>query len=575
MIKNYFKIAWRNIIKNKVYSAINIVGLAVGMAVALLIGFWIYDELSFNKSFKNYDSVVQFIQNSTNGSDVSTHPTIPIPLVLELRNNYAADFKHLALTRYQESHVLAFGTKKVSKTGIYAEPELPQILSLKITEGQLLGIQDQSTMMISRSLAKVIFNKTDPIGKILLADDKKPYKVSGIFEDFAQNTEFKDVVFLMPWAALVAQKEWIKKDYTQWNDNSFFLYGQLSNNTSLIKVAAKVRNILVGKPNREDKPEIILQPMRKWHLFNEFKQGENTGGAIQYVWMFGLIGLFVLLLACINFMNLSTARSQLRAKEVGVRKAIGSQRKQLIIQFLSESVLIAFIALSLAVLLVQLALPKFNMLAGKSLNIPWLNPFFWLLVFGFTLITGLVSGSYPALYLSSFSTIKVLKGTFKVGRFAAIPRQVLVIFQFSISVALIIGTIVVFQQIQYAKNRPLGYDKNGLITIDMSTPNLYGKYDLLRSELLNSGAVINMAEASNSATNVGAHLIGFEWPGKDPNLNTVMSISWVTQDFGKTVGWHFNTGRDFSRQFKTDTTAMVLNEAAVKHMGLKNQLAKP
>ncbi len=574
MFKNYLKIAWRNLIKNKVYSAINIVGLAVGMAVAMLIGFWIYDELAFNKSFKNYDRIVQFIHNSTNGNDVSTNPTIPIPLVLELRNKYASDFKHLALTRYQESHILAFGDKKVNQTGIYAEPELPQILSLKMIGGQLLGLQDESGMMISESLAKIIFGNVNPINKILLTDDKKSYKIDGVFKDFAPNSEFKDVNFLMPWSALVAQKEWIKNDYLEWNDNSFLLYGELSNNADLSKVDAKVKNILVGKPNRNDKPEVILQPMRKWHLYNEFKQGKNTGGAIQYVWMFGLIGLFVLLLACINFMNLSTARSQIRAKEVGVRKAIGSQRKQLIIQFLSESVLIAFLALLFAVLLVQLALPSFNMLVDKQLHFPWSNGLFWLTVLVFTILTGLISGSYPALYLSSFNTIKVLKGTFKVGRFAALPRQVLVVLQFTISVSIIIGTIVVFKQIQYAKNRPLGYDKNGLITVAMSTPNIYRKYDLLRSELLNSGAAINMAEASNSATDAGAHLIGFEWPGKDPNLNTSISISWVTQDFGKTVGWHFNGGRDFSRHFKTDTAAMVLNEAAVKHMKLKNPVGE-
>lgn len=574
MLKNYFKIAWRNLIKNKVYSGINIVGLAVGMAVAILIGFWIQDELSFNKSFANYDRVVHFMQNQTTGNEVSTVPTIPLPLVQELRSKYASDFKHLALCRYQESHILAFKDKKISKTSIYAEPELPQILSLKMVKGTLLGIQDESTIMISQSLARVIFGNTDPMGQMILTDDKKTYRVSGVFKNFEPNTAFNGVDVLLPWAALVAQKDWIKKAYQQWNNNSFFLYGQLSDHADLRQVNAKVKNIFDGKPNRDEKSEIVLQPMSKWHLYAEFKQGKNIGGAIQYVWMFGLIGLFVLLLACINFMNLSTARSQIRAKEVGIRKAIGSARKQLIVQFLSESVLIAFIALLIAVLLIELALPYFNRLCEKSLHLPWSNPSFWLMTVGFTFLTGLISGSYPALYLSSFNTTKVLKGTFKAGRFAAVPRQILVIFQFSISVALIIGTIIIFQQIRYAKNRPLGYNKNGLITIDMATPNLYGKYNLLKNELLNSGGAINMAEASNSATNIGAHLIGFEWPGKDPNLNQEFSISWVTHDFGKTVGWHFNQGRDFSRQFSTDTAGMVLNEAAAQRMGLRNPVGE-
>ncbi|WP_299287190.1 ABC transporter permease [uncultured Mucilaginibacter sp.] len=574
MIKNYFKIAWRNLIKNKVYSAINIVGLTVGMAVIMLIGFWIYDELSFNKSFDNYDHIVKFIQNSSDGKDISTYPTVSIPLVLELRNKYASDFKHLALSKSDELHILSFGDKKISKIGIYAEPEMPEILSLKMVSGELRGIQDQSTIMISESLAKIIFGNADPLNKVLLTDDKKSYKVSGIFKDFGRNTDFKGVDFLMPWSALVAEKKWIKEAYADWNDNSFLLYGELNEHSGLDEVNAKVKNIFIGKPGRNDDAKIVLQPMRNWHLYNEFRHGINTGGAIQYVWMFALIGLFVLLLACINFMNLSTARSQIRAKEVGVRKAIGSQRKQLIIQFLSESILITFIALLLALLLVKLSLPKFNMLAEKSLIIPWSNPIFWLMILSFTLFTGLISGSYPALYLSSFNTIKVLKGTFKVGRFAAVPRQVLVVFQFSISVILIIGTIVVFQQIQYAKNRPLGYDKNGLITIDMSTPNLHGKYDLLRSELLNSGASINMAEASNSATNIGSHLTGFKWKGKDPNVDKDISVSGVTHDFGKTVGWLFAAGRDFSRQYGTDTTGMIVNEAAVKHMGLKNPIGE-
>ncbi|RZK37232.1 MAG: ABC transporter permease, partial [Hymenobacter sp.] len=466
MFKNYFKIAWRNLIRNKVYSGINIAGLAVGMAVAILIGLWIQDELWYNKSFTNYNRVVHFLQNQTTGSEVATVPTIPLPLVQELRNKYGSDFKYLALCRYQESHILAFKDKKISKTGIYVEPEMPQILSLKMVKGTLLGIQDESTIMISQSLAKIIFDNTDPINQTVLTDDKKTYRISGVFKDFEPNTEFKGVDVLLPWAALVAQKDWIKKAYQQWNNNSFLLYGQLSDHADLNQVNAKIRNVFDRKPNREGKSEILLQPMSRWHLYGEFKQGKNTGGTIQYVWMFGLIGLFVLLLACINFMNLSTARSQIRAKEVGVRKAIGSERKQLIVQFLSESVLIAFVALLIAILLVGLALPSFNSLCEKSLHFPWSNPVFWLTTAGFTFLTGLVSGSYPALYLSSFNTVKVLKGTFKAGRFAAVPRQVLVIFQFSISVALIIGTIVIFQQIRYAKNRPLGYDKNGLITID-------------------------------------------------------------------------------------------------------------
>lgn len=573
MIKNYLKIAWRNLIKNTMYSAINIGGLAVGMAVAILISFWIWDEVSFNKSFKNYDHIVQVIQNSNDGTEVQTYRTISIPAALELRNKYTGDFKKLALAK-ESNHVFAFGDKKIGDNGLYAEPELADILSLKMIKGSLQGIGAPSSIIIGESLAKSIFGNTYPINKVIRIDNKDIVKVIGVYEDFAHNSEFYKINYIQSWAHLVAERIWVKKAYEEWNNNSFYLYGQLAEGANVNLVSAKIKNLLVGKPDRYDKPEIFLQPMSRWHLYSEFKAGENTGGTIQYVWMFGLIGIFVLLLACINFMNLSTARSQKRAKEVGVRKAVGSVRKQLVFQFLTESVMIAFMALSLAILMAQIALPYFNQLADKNLHIPLYNPIFWLLILSFTLFTGLISGSYPAFYLSSFSPLKVLKGTFKVGRWAAVPRRVLVVLQFSVSVSLIIGTVVVFQQIQYAKNRPLGYDKNGLITIYMNTPDLYGKYEVLRNELINSGTAINMAEASNPATGVNSHLIGFEWPGKDPDVNTSFSVSWITHDFGKTVGWQFLNGRDFSRSFATDTSGMILNEAAISYMGLKNPIGK-
>jgi len=573
MIQNYIKIAWRNLIKNKIYSVINIVGLAVGMTVAILISLWIKDEISFNKDFKNYDQIVRVIQNSSDGKNVSTYTTVSIPLELELREKYSTDFEKLALSKYSGSHIFTFGDKKLSRGGIYAEPDMTEILSLSMVGGSLHGLQDPSSVMINQSMAKAIFGETDPINKIIKLDNKADLKVSGVFEDFAHNTEFKDVDYLLPWSYLLIEQPWVKEAYNQWNNNSFFLYAQLANHVDIAKVSSKVKGQLVGKPDRFDKPEVILQPMSRWHLYSEYKQGKNTGGAIQYVWMFGLIGFFVLLLACINFMNLSTARSQKRAKEVGIRKTLGSARKHLILQFLSESVLITGLAFILSVLFLWLALSEFNSLADKAIVFPWTSTPFWLLIIGFMIITGLIAGSYPAFYLSSFNPTSVLKGTFQAGRFASIPRKVLVVFQFTVSVSLIIGTIVIFQQIQYAKNRPIGYDREGLITIYM-TSDLYGKYDILRNELINSRAAINMAEASNPATDVNAHLIGFDWPGKNPDINPGFSVSWVTPDFGKTVGWQFVDGRDFSRDFSTDSNAMIVNEAAARYMQLKNPLSE-
>ena len=331
---------------------------------------------------------------------------------------------------------------------------------------------------------------------------------------------------------------------------------------------------MVHKNEKTDgREQAVLFPMNKWRLYSDFKNGRAAGGRIQFIWLFSIIGVFVLMLACINFMNLSTARSEKRAKEVGIRKTVGSARGQLIRQFLSESVLVALVSFVFAVGLVLLLMPMFNKLADKKIQLPWGNTFFWLISLTFTFITGLISGSYPALYLSRFDPIKVLKGTFRVGRFASLPRKILVVIQFTFSIALIIGTIIVFKQIQYAKNRPVNYRSEGLITVAMSTPDLYGHYDAIRSDLLATGVVDDMAESSSPTTNVWSNQIGFSWQGKDPNSLPSFGTIAVTEDFGKTIGWQIiKGGRDFSKDFATDSSAMILNESAVKLVGMKQDI---
>ena len=314
--------------------------------------------------------------------------------------------------------------------------------------------------------------------------------------------------------------------------------------------------------------------MSRWHLYADWDKAGKAGGRIEFVWLFGIIGVLVLLLACINFTNLSTARSEKRAKEVGVRKAIGSVRGQLMSQFFSESLLVVLFSFLLSIALVQLSLPFFNELANKQIAILWSNPFFWLLGLTFGLLTGLIAGLYPALYLSAFNPVKVLKGTFRAGRFASMPRKALVVVQFTVSIALIIGTIVIFNQIQYAKDRPIGYDRNGLITIAMNTPELYGRYNVLRNELLNTKAVVEMSTSSTSATDLNSQNSGFEWEGKDPGFKENFGTIAVTHDFGKTVGWQFVDGRDFSRDYATDSSGMVINETAAKYMNVKNPVGK-
>jgi putative ABC transport system permease protein len=571
MLKNYFKIAWRNLGKSKVYSFINIAGLAAGMAVAMLIAFWIWDEVSYNKEFSNYDRVVRVMVTSTNGNDRNTYGSTVIPLAGELKTKHASDFKKVSLAWWNLPHILAADDKKLTKSGMFVQPQFAQIFSFSMIKGSLNCLDDPSSIVLNESLAKALFGNDDPVNKVVKIDNKKSVKVSGVFKDFAHNSEFNDVTFFIPWDFFVADQSWVKN--AGWDENSFQIYAQLQDNTKLDKLSAKIKGSLNGH-NRKDKPEVLLHPMSKWHLYNEFKNGINTGGSIQFVWMFGTIGLFVLLLACINFMNLSTARSEKRAKEVGIRKAVGSLRMQLITQFLSESVLIAFLAFILAIIVVQVSLPWFNKLSDKQMNIAWGNGLFWLLATGFTLFTGIIAGSYPAFYLSSFNSIKVLKGTFKAGRFASIPRKVLVVVQFTVSASLIISTIIIYQQIQYAKNRPVGYSRKGLLTVNMNTPDLYGHYAAIRNDLMNSGAAADMAESSSPPTDLYQNQSGFDWKGKDPSLNALFGIMRITHDFGKTIGLQFKEGRDFSRDFSADSNAMVMNESAVHYMGLTNPVGE-
>ncbi|WP_338875153.1 ABC transporter permease [Spirosoma sp. SC4-14] len=574
MLRNYVKIALRNLSKNKVYSFINILGLAVGMAVAMLIGLWIYDELSYNKFHKSYDRIAQLFINQTFNGSTGTSPAVSIPSATEIKTNYASDFKYASLASWSYGHLLMNGEKRINKEGMYVEPVFPQMLSLTMLKGDYAtALKEPASILLSESMAKALFGEQNPLNKIIRVDSKNDMKVTGVFEDLPFNSDFYSVKFYMPWSAYRAENPWVKDSEQQWSNHSFQTFVQVVDQADMGKVSAKIRDVEKKHTSPQENPEYFLHPMSRWHLYSDFKEGKNTGGAIQFVWLFAIIGVFVLLLACINFMNLSTARSEKRAKEVGIRKAVGSLRQQLITQFLSESILVVCFALILSILLVLVSLSAFNDLSGKQVSIPYQEPLFWTMLLGFSLLTGLLSGSYPALYLSSFNPLAVLKGTFRVGRWAAVPRKVLVVVQFTVSITLIIGTLIVFRQIQHAKNRPVGYDRQGLLQISL-TSNLNNKYDLLRDDLLKTGAVYEMSQSSSPTTGVWSNQIGFDWEGKDPKSIPLFGVVGCTHHFGKTIGWQIKEGRDFSRDFSTDTSAFVLNEAAVKLTGLKNIVGK-
>lgn len=575
MLKNYFKIAWRNIVKSKMYSAINILGLAAGMAVVMLIALWIWDEVTYDRNFDNHNQLAQIMTTFVNENDkMETSRAVCMPIGKELQQKYGSDFKNISMASWNFNHVLGIGEKKISEKGMWVEANFPTMFSLKMIKGNINALNDPSSIFISSSLSETLFGNTDPLNKMIRLDNNDNYKVTGIFEDFPENTSITDSKYFLPWKKYITTQNWLRESATEWNNHSWQCYVQMADNIDMDKVSGKIKNIVMA--HKDAKTEGVEQayifPMNKWRLYGDFKNGVPEGGRIQFIWLFTIIGVFVLLLACINFMNLSTARSEKRAKEVGIRKTVGSLRVQLISQFLSESVLLAFISFVFSIILVFALLPLFNSLADKHISIPGNNVYFWLIAIAFTFITGLISGSYPALYLSRFKPIKVLKGTFRVGRFASLPRKVLVVVQFSFSIALIIGTIIVFKQIQYAKDRPVNYKKDGLITIFLTTQDLDGHYDTFRSDLLATGAVENMAESSSPTTNIFANQIGFNWPGKDPNTIPAFGTIGVTVDFGKTIGWQIKEGRDFSKEFATDSAAMILNEAAVKQIGMKQDI---
>jgi ABC-type antimicrobial peptide transport system permease subunit len=576
MIKNYFKTAWRNLVKNKGYSLINIGGLAVGMTVAMLIGLWIYDELSFDKYHKNYDHIAQVMQHNIYNGEVSTQTANPAEMAGEIRRIYGSDFKYVLQSSWNFEHTLTYGDKMFLKPGSFWEPQVAEMLTLKMVRGSRNGLKEMNSILLSKSVTEAYFGKDDPLNKILKLDNKESVKVTGVYEDLPENTSFKDLKFILPWDLYLAMNPWIKKMDDPWGSNFTQTFAQIADNADMKKVSAKIRDVKFNKLAKEDrkyKPVVFLHPMSKWHLYSDFKNGAISGGRIEVVWLFGVIGIFVLLLACINFMNLSTARSEKRAKEVGIRKAVGSLRKQLITQFFSESAVTSALAFVFALIFVVLVLHHFNLIADKKMTIPWSNPLFWLIGIGFTVLTGMIAGLYPALFLSSFQPVRVLKGTFKAGRNASLPRKLLVVMQFTISIVLIIGTLVVYKQINHAKGRPIGYSRDGLVSTSASDVT-HKSFEAIRTELKNSGAIVEMTESGSPTTDVWNTNGGFDWGGKDPNLAVDFPNNAVTYEYGKTIGWKILQGRDFSRDYATDSSAFIMNESAAKFIGLKDPVGK-
>lgn len=570
MYKNHLKIAWRNLFKNKFFSAINIGGLAAGMLIPMLISLWIYDELSYNQQYPHRDRIALAMQNQNLNGKIETWFNQARQLEPELRSSYGHLFDGIVTTPGTWTHPITYKDKKIKKSGSFFGPDIIDILSIHLVKGNKESMLDPNAIFLAQSVAMALFGTEDPMDKALVLDNDLAVTVKGVYEDLPNHSEFGRLLFIVPWERYVQSAN--LEERTSWGNSWFNVFVQLADNVSMAEASLAIKDVKYDNIDadfaQKTQPAIFLHPMKDWYLRGEFENGKNAGGRIEYVWLFGIIAIFVLLLACINFMNLSTARSEERAKEVGIRKTLGSMRSQLIGQFFSESLLITMLAFVLSIGLAYLLLPSFNEIAGKELQLPWRHPVFWLLGLGFALLTGLIAGSYPSFYLSAFRPVKILKGTFKAGRHSSLPRKVLVVIQFTVSISLIIGTIFVFRQIQHAKDRPIGYNRDNLIRVPIKNEEVITHLETVRADLLNTGMVEEMAGTDSPITSTGVTNGGFDWAGKDPSASNDFTSLRVTYEFGDMVDWEIIAGRDFSRDFASDSTAFILNEAAVEYMGI-------
>jgi putative ABC transport system permease protein len=573
MLKNYLKITIRNFRKNKGYSFINIAGLAIGMACCILILIWVKDELSFDRFHANADAVYRITEHQYDSSgDYFPVAVTPWPLAEALKNDFP-EITESARLRIVSGGLIRYKDKKFYENDFVAvDPSFLKIFSFPLAEGDIsTALTEPHTILITKETATRYFGNEDPLGKVLTFHNVYDFKVIGLLEDVPHNSHIK-FDFLVPFAPTLRDFGWTDS----WETNNYTTYVQLVDNASVSQISEKISNYL-KKNSPQTQTKLILQPLTDIHLRSDYAIDlyGNTEDKAIYVYAFSVIALFVLLIACINFMNLSTARSEKRSKEVGLRKVVGASRNNIITQFYSESLFMTAISFFAAVCLVYLLLPAFNNVSGKQLTLDSMKePVFLLGLLGIMLITGLVSGSYPAFVLSSFKPVDSIKGTGlrvspKSGK--SMLRRTLVVIQFTLSVILIVGTLIVYKQIQYMLNKELGYEKESIVYF-IKRANLRTQYDAFKSELLRDPNIVGVTSSSDVPT-YSVHSTGaFSWEGKNPKTHFLIHQFSVDFDYIKTFDMHIIEGRDFSREFPADasTQSFIVNETAVKAMGLEN-----
>jgi putative ABC transport system permease protein len=546
MIKNYFKTAWRNLLKNKGYSILNIFGLAIGIACAGFIFLWVEDEINFDSNNVNKDRIYLVKTSDKLDNGVFTHSSTPGPLAPALQATIPGIERTCRATE-QSSALFTIGDKSLKAVGEYVEPSFFNMFTLPFIQGNAANaFSELHTIVITQKTAKKFFgNDNNVIGRTVRMDNKQDYVVSGVLKDLPENSTLQ-FEWLAPFKAWVDANPW----FTTWFHFGLTTYVELKPGIDPAPINKQLLNPFYDITTQKDEKDkssvhVFLFGMNNWHLYDEFANGKPTGGGrIEYVHLFSIIAWIILCIACINFMNLATAGSEKRSKEIGVRKVLGSGKKRLIIQFIGEAMFMAFLSTIVAVGLMTLLLPAFNSLVQKNLSLGIDQPYHTIALCLLTVLCGLIAGSYPSLYLSSFNPVFVLKGIkIKTGS-AALIRKGLVVTQFAVSIILIICTVIIYQQIQHVKSRNLGYNKNNLLQID-AQGDIVNDFPAIRQYLLNTGVVKNAALADYNTINDGNNSSSFDWSGKDPTSNIVISQRLVSPEYISTTGMHLIEGRDF------------------------------
>ncbi|WP_099372036.1 ABC transporter permease [Sphingobacterium sp. 1.A.5] len=567
MIKNYFKIAFRNLKKNKGFTAINIVGLAIGMAAAMLIMLWVSSQLNFDNTYPKSKLIysVGSMEQSDKGPDVWF--STPKPLY-EVVKNDISEVKQSSRLNNTGGFLFTYDDKKIiAKKGAFVDSAFLQIFELPLLKGNpKTALVEPTDIVLTKDYAMTIFGSTDVIGKSIKVDSTEVLKVSAILDEIPSNSRFAEMNFFVPWTWM----EKINFSDKNWGNSSVNLFVELYPDANLDAVQNKFKTIT--QKHSDLKTENFLKQIGDNYLYNDYKNGIAVGGRIDMVKIFMIIAGFILLIACINFMNLSTAQSERRAKEVGIRKVVGANKRSLISQFLSESILLSIISGLLAFVIVFLLLSSYSDLVGRNLSLPISNFYFWLSFIGFILLTGLLAGSYPAFFLSSFQPIKVLKGKFVQFQQKISPRKILVVTQFAIAVIMIISTLVIRKQIDHAQNRDAGFNKENLIYISESG-DIKKNIELIKNELLSRGIASSVSRTMSPMTERWSGWNGFSWEGKDPNSIISFNRQSADDKVVETLGLRLISGRDFDlKKYPTDSMSAIINESAAKIMNLENPL---